>query len=166
MPLRPELVVEVAYDHMEGTRFRHTAQWRAVAPGPGARVLHVRAARAPRTLRPGRHPRPPLTSSDADARPPCTASCCSARPPCADHDAARIAQLHGIDDVEVHLLVPADAEHNRLIEALDEVALGRLARRPRRRRPDAAGGRAGRDARGQRVAGQAGRSRADRARAR
>ena len=44
----------------------------------------------------------------------------------ADHDAARIAQLHGVDDVEVHLLVPADAEHNRLIVALDEVALGRL----------------------------------------
>ena len=31
-PLRPELVVEVRYDHMEGERFRHTAQfsrWRA-----------------------------------------------------------------------------------------------------------------------------------------
>jgi ATP-dependent DNA ligase len=31
-PLRPELVVEVAYDHMEGSRFRHTAhfrRWRA-----------------------------------------------------------------------------------------------------------------------------------------
>ena len=28
VPLRPDLVVEVAYDHMEGTRFRHTAQWR------------------------------------------------------------------------------------------------------------------------------------------
>jgi ATP-dependent DNA ligase len=27
-PLRPELVVQVAYDHMEGTRFRHTAQFR------------------------------------------------------------------------------------------------------------------------------------------
>jgi len=27
-PLRPELVIEVAYDHMEGTRFRHTAQFR------------------------------------------------------------------------------------------------------------------------------------------
>jgi ATP-dependent DNA ligase len=26
--IRPELVVEVAYDHMEGTRFRHTAQFR------------------------------------------------------------------------------------------------------------------------------------------
>lgn len=26
----------------------------------------------------------------------------------------------------MHLLVPADAEHNRLIEALDEIALGRL----------------------------------------
>jgi len=27
-PLRPELVVEVAYDHLQGTRFRHTAQFR------------------------------------------------------------------------------------------------------------------------------------------
>jgi ATP-dependent DNA ligase len=27
-PLRPERVVEVAYDHMQGTRFRHTAQFR------------------------------------------------------------------------------------------------------------------------------------------
>ena len=27
-PLRPELVIEVAYDHMQGTRFRHTAQFR------------------------------------------------------------------------------------------------------------------------------------------
>jgi ATP-dependent DNA ligase len=27
-PLRPELVVEVAYDHMQGNRFRHVAQFR------------------------------------------------------------------------------------------------------------------------------------------
>jgi len=27
-PLRPELVVEVAYEHMQGTRFRHTAHFR------------------------------------------------------------------------------------------------------------------------------------------
>jgi ATP-dependent DNA ligase len=27
-PLRPELVVQVAYDHMQGARFRHTAQFR------------------------------------------------------------------------------------------------------------------------------------------
>ena len=27
-PIRPELVVQVAYDHMQGTRFRHTAQFR------------------------------------------------------------------------------------------------------------------------------------------
>jgi ATP-dependent DNA ligase len=32
IPLRPELVVEVAYDHMEGTRFRHTAQFRRWRP--------------------------------------------------------------------------------------------------------------------------------------
>jgi len=32
VPLRPDLVVEVAYDHMEGSRFRHTAQWRRWRP--------------------------------------------------------------------------------------------------------------------------------------
>jgi ATP-dependent DNA ligase len=31
-PLRPELVVEVAYDHMEGSRFRHTAHFRRWRP--------------------------------------------------------------------------------------------------------------------------------------
>jgi ATP-dependent DNA ligase len=31
-PLRPELVVQVAYDHMEGSRFRHTAQFRRWRP--------------------------------------------------------------------------------------------------------------------------------------
>jgi hypothetical protein len=43
-----------------------------------------------------------------------------------EHDVRRISELHGTDDVSVHVLVPADAKHNRLIEALDEVALGRL----------------------------------------
>lgn len=43
-----------------------------------------------------------------------------------EHDVRRIAELHGDEQIEVHLLVPADASHNRLIEALDEVALGRL----------------------------------------
>lgn len=32
VPLRPELVVEVRYDHMEGTRFRHTAQFNRWRP--------------------------------------------------------------------------------------------------------------------------------------
>lgn len=32
MPLRPELVCEVAYDHMEGQRFRHTAHFRRWRP--------------------------------------------------------------------------------------------------------------------------------------
>jgi len=31
-PLRPELVAEVAYDHMQGDRFRHTAQFRRWRP--------------------------------------------------------------------------------------------------------------------------------------
>jgi ATP-dependent DNA ligase len=31
-PVRPELVVEVAYDHMQGRRFRHTAQFRRWRP--------------------------------------------------------------------------------------------------------------------------------------
>jgi ATP-dependent DNA ligase len=37
VPLRPELVAEVAYDHMEGTRFRHTAQWKSWRPDRDAR---------------------------------------------------------------------------------------------------------------------------------
>lgn len=32
IPLRPELVVEVGYDHMQGTRFRHTAKFRNWRP--------------------------------------------------------------------------------------------------------------------------------------
>jgi ATP-dependent DNA ligase len=32
VPVRPELVCEVAYEHMEGTRFRHTAQFRRWRP--------------------------------------------------------------------------------------------------------------------------------------
>ena len=31
-PLRPELVLQVAYDHMQGSRFRHTAQFRRWRP--------------------------------------------------------------------------------------------------------------------------------------
>lgn len=36
-PLRPELVVEVAYDHMQGSRFRHTAQFRRWRPDKAPR---------------------------------------------------------------------------------------------------------------------------------
>ena len=43
-----------------------------------------------------------------------------------EHDVRRIAELHGTEEVSVHLLVAADADHNRLIEALDDVALGQL----------------------------------------
>lgn len=43
-----------------------------------------------------------------------------------EHDARRLAELHGTDEVSVHVLVPADAEHGRLLEALDEIALGHL----------------------------------------
>ena len=32
VPLRPELVVEVRYEHMEGARFRHTAQFNRWRP--------------------------------------------------------------------------------------------------------------------------------------
>jgi hypothetical protein len=46
--------------------------------------------------------------------------------PLSEHDVSRVASLHGDEPIDVHVLVPADAEHNRLIEALDEVALGRL----------------------------------------
>ena len=50
-PLRPELVVEVAYDHMQGTRFRHTAQFRRWRTRQAAARLHLRAARGRRAAR-------------------------------------------------------------------------------------------------------------------
>ena len=69
MPLRPDLVVEVKYDHMEGSRFRHTAHFKRWRAGPRAAVLHLRPARPPRTLRPGRDPRHPLTTPLDDGDP-------------------------------------------------------------------------------------------------
>ena len=50
-PLRPELVVEVAYDYMEGERFRHTGQFRRWRPDRDPQDLHLRAAGAPAELR-------------------------------------------------------------------------------------------------------------------
>ena len=41
VPLRPERVVEVRYDYMEGARFRHTAAVRALAPGPRSRLVQA-----------------------------------------------------------------------------------------------------------------------------
>ncbi len=52
----PELVVEVRYDHMEGNRFRHTAQFRPLAPGPRTRESctyeQLEAPDGPRPARP------------------------------------------------------------------------------------------------------------------
>jgi len=41
-PLRPELIVEVCYDHMQGDRFRHTAQFRRWRPDKKAKRLYIR----------------------------------------------------------------------------------------------------------------------------
>jgi hypothetical protein len=43
-----------------------------------------------------------------------------------DHDVARVAHLHDPEPVQVHVLVPVEAERNRIVEALDEIALGQL----------------------------------------
>jgi len=42
------------------------------------------------------------------------------------HDVGRLATLHGDEPVRVHVVQPVDTEHNRLVEALDDVLLGRL----------------------------------------
>lgn len=46
--------------------------------------------------------------------------------PLTDHDVTRVAGLHGEEPVRVHVVVPVDTSHNRLVEALDEALLGRL----------------------------------------
>ncbi len=43
-----------------------------------------------------------------------------------DHDVERLAHLHEPEPVRVHVLVPVDTRHSRLVEALDDLALGRL----------------------------------------
>ena len=65
MPLRPERVVEVRYDHMEGVRFRHTAQFSRWRPDRDPRVVHVRTAGGAGAVRPGG--RPGLTPSSPAA---------------------------------------------------------------------------------------------------
>ena len=47
-PVRIELVAEVAYEHLQGDRFRHTARVRALAPRSRTRIVHLRAARRAR----------------------------------------------------------------------------------------------------------------------
>ena len=56
-PLRPDLVIEVAYDHMEGRRFRHTAQFRRWRTDRDPETLRLRPARGARLLRPRRRAR-------------------------------------------------------------------------------------------------------------
>ena len=138
MPLRPDLVVEVKYDHMEGTRFRHTAHWQALAPGPRAGVLHLRADRPPRTLRPGRDPRHgTLTGCAADVRTRrarvYTILLLSEKT-LNEHDVRRIAELHGTEDVSR----PPAGRRRRRPQPADRGAGRRRPRpaagRPRRRR--------------------------------
>ena len=48
-PLRPELVAEVAYEHVQSGRFRHATRLRALAPrqGPAARAPSSSSSRSP-----------------------------------------------------------------------------------------------------------------------
>ena len=66
VPLRPELVVEVAYDQMEGDRFRHTAQFRRWRTDRDPAVVHVRAARPAGELRPRERPEPDRPAPGAE----------------------------------------------------------------------------------------------------
>ena len=54
VPLRPERVVEVRYDHMEGAALPPPGAVRPLAPGPRPRVVRLRPARAAGALRPRR----------------------------------------------------------------------------------------------------------------
>ncbi len=46
-PLRPELVAEVSYDHLQEERFRHATTFRRWRPDRTASLLHLRAAGVP-----------------------------------------------------------------------------------------------------------------------
>lgn len=53
VPLRPELVVEVRYDHMEGERFRHTAQFNRWRPDRDPRSCTYEQLEQPVTFKLG-----------------------------------------------------------------------------------------------------------------
>lgn len=42
------------------------------------------------------------------------------------HDVERVAHLHDPEPVRVHVLVPVETARNRLVAALDDIALGQL----------------------------------------
>ena len=44
----------------------------------------------------------------------------------ADDDRDRVLALHAGEDLRIHVLVPVDTHHSKVVEALDEIALGRL----------------------------------------
>ena len=54
VPLRPELVVEIDYDQLEGDRLRHTGAVPPVAPRPGPASCTYDQFERPVTLRPRR----------------------------------------------------------------------------------------------------------------
>ena len=55
VPLRPERVVEVRYDHMEGAAVPPHRAVQPLAARPRAVVVHLRATRQPRHVQPRRH---------------------------------------------------------------------------------------------------------------
>ena len=56
VPLRPELVVEVRYEHMEGDPVPAHRPVQPLAAGPRPALLHLRAARGAGQVRPRGHP--------------------------------------------------------------------------------------------------------------
>ena len=60
VPLRPERVLEVRYDHMEGAAVPAHGPVRPVAPGPRAALMYLRPAGGAGRLRPGRDPAGPV----------------------------------------------------------------------------------------------------------
>ena len=64
VPLRPERVVEVRYDHMEGERFRHTAQFNRWRPDRDPRSCTYAATRTAGHVQPRRHRPGPAQRAD------------------------------------------------------------------------------------------------------
>jgi hypothetical protein len=115
VPLRPERVVEVGYDHMEGERFRHTAQFKRWRPDRDPRSCTYEQLE-------GRRDSGSAQMNEADSYDVVLL----VEQPLTPQDAAQVRGLHEQmpEQVRYHLLLPVEDAAARVESAMGTLSSG------------------------------------------